>query len=107
MVSGDALKRIAAAVQGYEHGDRKQSPIKFRIPVGDDDVVRLGKVSANWNKDDTATVQQYTGSGEEIEDAEFEAVNRFADVTVPEESSVWVACVLIDSTWHLVAAECS
>jgi hypothetical protein len=107
MLSGDALKRIAAAVQSYEHGDRKTSPIKFRIPVGDDDVVRLGKVSETWDKGDTATVQQYTGSGEEIEDAEFEAVNRFATVTVEAESSVWVACVLIDSTWHLVAAECS
>jgi hypothetical protein len=58
MLSGDALKRIAAAVQSYEHGDRKQSPIKFRIPVGDDGetVVRMASFSLEWRQGADKTI---------------------------------------------------
>ncbi len=108
MVTGDSMKRIAAAVQHYEQGDRSQRPVKFRDAVGDDaGGVRLGKVDANWNKGATATVQEHDGEGNEITGSEFEAINRFADVTLGDESEVWVACALIGSTWHLIAAECS
>ena len=117
MVSGDSLKRIAAAVQSYEHGDRKQSPVRFRAPVGDDNPggIRLGKIEENWQKGTTATVKRYRGDGTEMasgsgsgsESVEFEAVNRFADVNVGSGEEAWVACALIDSTWHLIAAECS
>lgn len=107
MVSGDSLKRIAAAVQSYEHGNRRQSAVKFRTAGGDDggEGIRLGKIEENWNKGATATVKRYRGDGTEMTDVEFEAVNRFADVAVGP-GGAWVACALIDSTWHLIAAEC-
>jgi hypothetical protein len=107
MVSGDSMKRIAAAVQGYEHGNRKQSAVHFRTATGDDGGgIRLGKIDEGWSKGETATVRRYRGDGTEIENAQFDAVNRFADVSVGSGGEVWVACAMIDSTWHLIAAEC-
>lgn len=106
MVSGDSLKRIAAAVQHYEHGSRSLKPVSLRTGPPEDESfpVRLGKISENWDKAATANVQEYSGSGEIITGSTFEAVNRFADVQTETES--WVVCVLIGSTWHLIAAEC-
>lgn len=72
--------------------------------------IRLGKISANWNKGDTATVTRYTGAGVEFQSSDplrtFGAVNKFANVTATSSAKKWVACALVDSTWHLVAAEC-
>lgn len=101
-----AARRVVAATQAYERGNRDQPPIKFR-QTGDDGGFRLGKVGEDWNKGATVTVQEYKGNGEIIEGSEFEAINRFATVPVAEGETVWVACIAIGSTWHLIAAECA
>jgi len=64
-------------------------------------MTRLGKVSSTWSKGSTATVTEYTGAGTS-KGTTFTSSNVFATVTGP----AWVACTLIDSTWHLIAAEC-
>jgi hypothetical protein len=70
--------------------------------------MRLGKITNGWAKGSTKTVTRYNGDGTELEDGDpvptFEAINRFATVAALDER--WVACALIDETWHLVAAEC-
>jgi hypothetical protein len=67
---------------------------------------RLGKISASWAKGSTAAVAEYDGSGT-AKGTTFSAVNRFGLVTGPTSGSPqWVACSLVDSTWHLIAAEC-
>ena len=106
MVSGDSMKRIAAAVQSYEHGNRSQSPVKFRQGFEESEIIRLGKIEEDWDKGTTANVKRYRGDGTELIDVEFEAINRFADVVVGSGEEAWVACALIGSTWHLIAAEC-
>lgn len=62
---------------------------------------RLGKVSGTWTKGATATVTEYNGAGTS-KGTTFTSSNVFATVTGP----AWVACTLIDSTWHMIAAEC-
>jgi len=64
-------------------------------------MTRLGKVSSTWTKGAPATVTEYYGSGTS-KGTTFTSSNVFATVTGP----AWVACTLIDSTWHLIAAEC-
>jgi hypothetical protein len=64
-------------------------------------VTRLGKVSSTWAKGSPATVTEYYGSGTS-KGTTFTSSNVFATVTGP----AWVACTLIDSTWHMIAAEC-
>lgn len=69
--------------------------------------VRLGTISANWNKGATATVTEKAGDGGNIYgNPTFTATNHFATVSVPAQSTRRVACALIGSTWVLIAAEC-
>lgn len=69
---------------------------------------RLGKIDSTWAKGAQATVTRYNGDGTQFQDNDepetFEAWNRFATITTSEPR--WVACSLIGTTWHLVAAEC-
>lgn len=68
--------------------------------------VRLGTISANWNKGATATVTEQSGDGTAISPTvTFTAKNYFADVTV-SSGTKRVACTQIGSTWVLIAAEC-
>lgn len=67
---------------------------------------RLGTISANWSKGQTATVTEQNGDGTAISgNPTFTAKNYFADVTVPSGTRR-VACAQIGSTWVLIAAEC-
>ena len=102
-----AADRIAKVVRIVEAGDRDGAGLTF-TPRGAAQVsgVRLGKIACDWAKGTTATVQQYTGAGQVITGKDFEAINRFAEVNLGGETESWVACVLIGSTWHLIAAEC-
>lgn len=101
------MRRIAAAVQHYEHGNRSLAPVPLRTAGGDDaEFVKLGKIDCDWAKGTTLTVQEYNGEGDILTGQEFEAINRFAEVNLGGATESWVACVLIGSTWHLIAAEC-
>jgi hypothetical protein len=58
MVSGDSMKRIAAAVQGYEHGNRRQSPVNFRTATGDDGGgLKLCKTTSDWEVNTLAELE--------------------------------------------------
>lgn len=87
-------------------GAGKLALVRMQSPA--QEAIRLGKISGGWVKGTTRTVTRYNGDGsefdEEGEDTTFDAVNRFA--TIGNLSEVWVACALVDATWHLVAAEC-
>jgi len=107
MLSGDALKRIAAAVQSYEHGDRKQSPIKFRTAGWDDvEYVRLGRISADWTHGESATVERLDENGDPFDPpSTFTATNYSNTVYVPSGEERHVACGLVGETWILIEAE--
>jgi hypothetical protein len=67
--------------------------------------VRIGTISATWNKGTTATVTQLQGDGNAITGSPtFTALNHFA--TINATTAKRVACALAGSTWVLVAAEC-
>lgn len=68
--------------------------------------LRLGTISATWNKGSTATVTQQKGDGTELSPTvTFTAKNHFATVTVTSGTKR-VACGKVDTTWILIAAEC-
>lgn len=103
-----ALRRINRAVTSYERGDRDMPPIEPPIPIGDDggEPVRLGTISATWNKGATATVTEINGDGTAISgNPTFTAKNWFATVTVTTGTKK-VACAPVGDTWILIAAEC-
>lgn len=66
---------------------------------------RVGKITSSWGKNETQTVQEYSDAGVSLETT-FEAINRFADLSASSSAPKWVACALIGSKWHLIAAEC-
>lgn len=71
-----------------------------------DVVLRLGTISATWNKGSTATVTQTKGDGTTLSPTvTFTATNHFATVTVSTGTKK-VACGKVDETWILIAAEC-
>lgn len=103
-----AARRVGRVVRDYEAGDRDQPPIRFRDAGGDDDVVRLGTVSATWAKGATATVTPIQSDGNAMAGAvTFTAYNWFAAVTVPNNATRKVACAWCDGRWILIAAECA
>ena len=104
----DGARRIVAATNAYEAGDRSMPPIRFRDPGDDGDPVRLGKTTSAWNKGTLATIDLYeegtppseTTSSETLEDC----VNKFADVATGK----WVMLARgTNGSWYLIAAECS
>jgi len=69
--------------------------------------LRLGTISATWNKGSTATVQEQFGDGSaKTGSPTFTATNYFATVTV-SSGTRRVACGKVDDKWLLIAAECS
>ena len=82
-----------------------------RIGAGSGGGVKLGKITGTWTKGGTQTVREYTGGGAQASGPSgplsLTGVNRFATVTASSSASKWVAVANIDSTWHLIAAECS
>jgi hypothetical protein len=73
--------------------------------------VKIGKITGTWTKGGTQTVWEYTGSGAQATGPSgplsLTGINRFATVSASGGSGKWVAVSSIDSTWHLIAAECS
>jgi len=85
-----------------------------RIGAGSGGGVKVGKITGTWNKGGTQTVWEYTGAGVQASGPSgplsLTGANRFVTVTVSGtsgSSSKWVAVANVDSTWHLIAAECS
>jgi len=106
MLTREAVRRIGAAVQHYEHGDRNQPPIKFRTAEDEGSEFRLGTISGTWLKGHTASVTQLNGDGSALSPTvEFLASNFFATITVSSGTKK-VACAKIGVTWVLIAAEC-
>lgn len=78
--------------------------------------IRLGKISGTWEKEATATVWEFNGDGTQkvvstgcsgaTAASSLTGVNRFATVPASGASAKWVALGIVDSTWHLIAAEC-
>lgn len=81
-----------------------------RIGAGAAGGVKVGKITGTWSKGTTETVWEYTGSGVQTTGASgplsITGVNRFATVQASGSAAKWVAVALVDSAWHLIAAEC-
>jgi hypothetical protein len=81
-----------------------------RIGDGAGGGVKVGKITGTWTKGGTQTVWEYTGSGSQASGSSgplsLTGVNRFANVNISGSAARWVAVTSIDSTWHLIAAEC-
>lgn len=104
-----AAERIAAAVRGFEAGERNGTPLTFKRPLllpADAVFMKLGKTTAAWSKGTTATIDVYAGgtAGSETQTETLTgAVNKFADVS----SSKWVMIGLGPlNAWYLISAEC-
>jgi hypothetical protein len=73
--------------------------------------VKVGKITGTWTKGGTQTVWEFTGAGVQATGPSgplsMTGVNRFASVTASGSAAKWVAIAPVDSTWHLIAAECS
>jgi hypothetical protein len=69
---------------------------------------RFGEVSAAWNKGAVATVTRLYPDGSDYEPSQtFQALNQFATLAAPGAGDTrFVMCVLVETTWMLVAAEC-
>jgi hypothetical protein len=85
-----------------------------RIGAGSGGGVKVGKITGTWTKGTTQTVWEYTGGGAQASGPSgplsLTGVNMFVTVAVSGtsgSSAKWVAVASIDSTWHLIAAECS
>jgi hypothetical protein len=70
--------------------------------------VRFGEVSAGWNKGAVATVTRLYPDGDPYDPSQaFSALNQFATVPAPAAGETrFVMCVLVETTWMLIAAEC-
>ena len=72
--------------------------------------VKVGKITGTWTKGGTQTVWEFTGAGVQATGPSgplsLTGVNRFVTVSVTGSTAKWVAVAPVDSTWHLIAAEC-
>lgn len=76
------------------------------VKLGGDNV-RLGKIYVSCFKEQTANVVEINGDGSaRTANPTFTAFNHFADVLATNQTPAKVACILIDSTWCIIAAEC-
>jgi hypothetical protein len=69
--------------------------------------VKVGKITGTWTKGGTQTVWEYNGAGSQVTGTSITGINRFATVSASGSAAKWVAVASVDSTWHLIAAECS
>jgi hypothetical protein len=81
-----------------------------RIGAGSGGGVKVGKITGTWTKGGTQTVWEFTAAGAQASGPSgplsLTGVNRFASVTASGSAAKWVAVASVDSTWHLIAAEC-
>jgi hypothetical protein len=111
LITEDAARRIARAVQRINNANRDSPGIKLRTAYDDGggDKIKLGKVSAAWDKGTLASVTIYAegtppdeeaGSDAEVID---DCVNKFADI----DADSWVMVAeLPNGSWYVIAAEC-
>jgi len=88
-----------------------------RIGAGAGGGVKVGKITGTWTTGSDQTVYEYSGEGTQLSvptgtsgataPATFTGVNRFATVEASGSAAKWVAAAKVDSTWHLIAAECA
>lgn len=112
MFTRDAARRIARAVQAYEHGNRSTTPPKIRTAYGDEsDPIRIARVPEDWSKGDVLEVElvyetdcEEEGGGSGSEGETLEARNDLFDIA--EGSLVWLALAL-NGCWYVVAVACS
>ena len=106
-----AAERIAAVVRQVEGGDRDESPLTFRkvdSGGGGGGALKLGKVTAAWNKNSLQSVLIYSGGTALAETVSSpsvtieSAVNKFVDVA----ANKWVMIGRANGRWYLVSAEC-
>jgi len=107
----DKLRETITRVDGLM--DRERGP---GMPIvhqemmrgGGPERTRFGEVSAAWNKGAVATVTRLHPDGSEYEPSQtFPALNQFASLAAPAAGDTrFVMCVLVETTWLLVAAEC-
>jgi hypothetical protein len=111
LITEESARRIARAVQKIHNAKRDQPGRKFRVGYDEGgSSLRLGKVSAAWDKGTLATVTIYdqgTPPNEEADDpAETieDVVNKFADI----DADSWVMIAeLPTGRWYVIAAECT
>jgi len=107
MLTADAARRIAKAVQAYEQGrtNIKAKPLRT---AGDDSEpsVRIGKTQSEWPVGTIATIDLYedgTPPDESYSGTLADCVNKFATVN----ADAWVAVALAaNGHWYLIAAQC-
>jgi len=92
----------ATAIGG---GGGPKVPVRTQeSPRGGD--IRVGRISATWAKNATASVEQVDRNGDPFSPSiTFDAKNWFAAVTVASGYKR-VACAFAAGTWFLIAAEC-
>jgi hypothetical protein len=81
-----------------------------RIGAGSGGGVKIGQITGTWAKGNSFTVWEYTGDGAQASGPSgplsLTGVNRFATINASGSAGKWVALASVDSTWHLIAAEC-
>lgn len=103
----ESARRIGAAVVRVEQGGRDVPPVFFR-QVGDSELVRLGKTSANWQKGTVADIGVWEDGTPPNETQTAGAilsgcVNKFANVSAGR----WVILARCENgKYYLIAAEC-
>ena len=107
-----AAERIANVVRLVEQGDRDGTALRFgkvvdaHAPGGS--ALKLGKVTAAWNKNSLRHVVVYSGGTALSETAATppvtleNCVNKFADV----QADRWVIVGKTSGRWYLISAEC-
>lgn len=117
MLTADAARRVARAVQGYEHARRPSiKAARLRTAASDDgEPLRMVRVDEAWPKDTSRAVQLIyerdcdieddgSGSGSGSgEDTLEEVYNRLFDI--PAHAIVYIGMAR-NGCWHVVAAGC-
>lgn len=102
LITREAARRINRAVSAIERGDRDMPGYTLRTAYDDGDSLRIGRISATWSKNTTATVEEIDGDGNPLDPSvTFEAKNLFVTITVSSGHKK-VACL----SGYLIAAEC-
>lgn len=102
--SGDAVVLWKESGTGVKWG-------LVRIGAGAGGGVKVGKITGTWTKGNSQTVWEYSGAGVQSSGPSgylsITGINRFATVEASGVAAKWVAVAKVDSTWHLIAAECA
>lgn len=102
-----AFRRTANVVRTVERWRKDRPGVDVPPPneAADGEQVRLGTISATWNKGSTATVTQIKGDGDAMSRTiEFTAYNWFSTVTVASGTAK-VACARVGPFWVLIGIE--